>query len=80
MKCTEYTVIARSVQDTGTAFVAHTSEGDTLRIVRRGNGYRIRRISNKTSWKWDLSFDSYNTPEEAKEALMSGKVKFVIGG
>ena len=76
----KYTVLASSVVDTDTAFIAKTAEGDTLRIVQREDGYRIRRIANKESWQWDLSVDSYGTLEEAKEALLSGDVRFKLGG
>lgn len=52
------------------------------RIVKRDNGFKIRKIENDgVGFLWDSSVDTYNTPEEAKKALETvEKVKFHISG
>ena len=54
----------------------------TYRIVKRDNGYKIRKIENNgTGFLWDSSVDTYSTPEEAEKALESvEKIRFVASG
>lgn len=54
----------------------------TYRIVKRDNGFKIRKITNDgIGFLWDSSVDTYSTPEEAKSALESiENVRFVASG
>ena len=56
-----------------------TTENDTLHIVDRDTGYRIRRTSSNP-WAWDLSETVYYSLEEAEDALLSGNIPFRLGG
>lgn len=80
----KYTVSAGSEtrDNNGIICSIHTTVGDTMRIVERDNGrYKIRRTnSTGSSWIWDLSVEAFNSVQEAAAAMVSGNVKFKLGG
>lgn len=54
-----------------------TTGGDTIHIVERPGGYKLRR-ARTAPWIWDISNDFYTTLAEAEEALLSGEVSFKL--
>lgn len=71
-----YEIYSKSSRD-GKIFDSASTSIGVIRIVKRDNGYRLRRSYNREStFEWDLSREVFTTLEEAESAMLSGKCTF----
>lgn len=74
---------AELIRENDTEITFKDDDGAQLRVVKRPYGYKIRRSMNKAEngeFQWDISKEIFDTPEEAKQAVLDGKVTFSFKG